>query len=63
MRLPQHTLDALELRQGDKLMSIRSSDIAFTMGAKGPLVEKGNRHPGSIEVFLPYIRPDSAHAR
>ena len=32
-------------------MSIRSSDIAFTMGAKGPLIEKGIKYPGQIEVF------------
>lgn len=57
VQLPQHTLEALGLRRGDKLMSIRSSGIAFTMGANGPLVEKGNRYPGLIEVFLPFTYP------
>lgn len=63
VQLPQSTLEALGLRRGDKLMSIRSSDIAFTMGAKGPLVEKGNRYPGLIEVFFPFTCPGSARAR
>lgn len=63
VQLPQHTLEALGLRRGNKLMSIRSSDIAFTMGARGPLVEKGNRYPGLIEVFSPYSRPNSGSAR
>lgn len=51
VRLPQYTLETLGLRAGDRLMSIRSSDIAFTMGARGPLIEKGNGYPGQIEVF------------
>lgn len=42
-----------ELRKsaGGKLLSIRSSDIAFTMGAKGPLLEKEKRFDGEIEVY------------
>ena len=49
--VPQKTLKFLNLKAGDRLMSIRSSDIAFTMGAKGPLIEKGMNYPGQIEVF------------
>ena len=33
-------LEQLNLNVGDELLCIRSSDIAFTMGAKGPLLEK-----------------------
>ena len=51
VQLPQKTLKFLNLKAGDRLMSIRSSDIAFTMGAKGPLIEKGMNYPGQIEVF------------
>jgi len=35
----------------EKLLAIRSSDIAFTMGAKGPLVEFAARFSGVIDVF------------
>ena len=34
-----------------QLLSIRSSDIAFTMGAKGPLLEKARNYQGEIPVF------------
>ena len=44
-------LDFLKLQPGDLLLSIRSSDIAFTMGAKGPLVEKAAAYPGEIAVY------------
>ena len=40
IKLPQSTLEVLKLQPGMELLSIRSSDIAFTMGAKGPLLEK-----------------------
>lgn len=35
-----------------ELLSIRSSDIAFTMGAKGPLLEKAENYDGEIPLFL-----------
>lgn len=41
----------LGLQCGDDLLSIRSSDIAFTMGAKGPLIEKSIHYEGTIERF------------
>ena len=34
-----------------KLLSIRSSNIAFTMGAKGPLLEKAENYNGEIPLF------------
>ena len=34
-----------------QLLSIRSSDIAFTMGAKGPLLEKAAHFDGEIPLF------------
>lgn len=33
------------------LLSIRSSDIAFTMGAKGPLLEKAHNFHGEIKRY------------
>ena len=44
-------LDLLRLGPGMELLSIRSSDIAFTMGAKGPLVERSEAYAGEIPVF------------
>ena len=41
----------LHLKSGMRLLSIRSSDIAFTMGAKGPLCEKAKRFDGEIPLF------------
>lgn len=33
------------------LLSIRSSDIAFTMGAEGPLIEKAENYGGKITLY------------
>ena len=41
----------LGLAPGMRLLSIRSSDIAFTMGAKGPLLERAARYPGRLPLF------------
>ena len=42
---------ALHLEPGMRLLSIRGSDIAFTMGAKGPLLEKAEQFDGEIPLF------------
>lgn len=34
-----------------QLLSIRSSDIAFTMGAKGPLSERASPFDGELPLF------------
>ena len=44
-------MDFLKVRPGMELLSIRSSDIAFTMGAKGPLLEKAENYDGEIPLF------------
>lgn len=49
--LPPDAAAFLRLSAGMELLSIRSSNIAFTMGAKGPLLEMAARYPGVIEVF------------
>lgn len=51
IKLPQSTLEVLELQPGMELLSIRSSDIAFTMGAKGPLLRKAHDFHGKIERY------------
>ena len=51
IKLPHSTLAVLDLQPGMELLSIRSSDIAFTMGAKGPLLQKAHNFQGSIEKY------------
>lgn len=41
----------LHLEPEMRLLSIRSSDIAFTMGAKGSLLEKAKHFDGEISLF------------
>ena len=51
VRLPENTMRYLNLSCGDILMSIKSSDIAFTMGARGPLMDKVHSYPGQIKEY------------
>lgn len=51
LQLTQKMMEFLNLKIGMELLSIRSSDIAFTMGAKGPLLEKADNYDGKIEVY------------
>jgi len=48
LTLPEALLAGLGLCVGMALLAIRSSDIAFTMGAKGPLLERAAAYPGEI---------------
>ena len=41
----------LKLESGMELLSIRSSDIAFTMGAYGRLVEESKKHEDEIPLY------------
>lgn len=49
--LTPEMMDFLHLGTGMRLLSIRSSDIAFTMGAKGPLLERAECFAGDIPQF------------
>ena len=51
IQLNQQILDFLNLNIGMELLSIRSSDIAFTMGATGPLLEKADNYEGEIPLY------------
>lgn len=51
IQLDQKMVNFLHLEIGMKLLSIRSSDIAFTMGAKGPLLEKAENYDGEITIY------------
>jgi hypothetical protein len=49
--LTDDILAFLKLETGMKLLSIRSSDITFTMGAYGRLVEESMKHDDKIPVY------------
>jgi len=49
--LTEDMREVLNINIGDKLLSIRSSDIAFCMGAKGQLIERAENYPGEIEFY------------
>lgn len=49
--LTNEMMSFLRIKLGMKLLSIRSSDIAFTMGAYGRLVEESKKHEDEIPVF------------
>ncbi|MCH1942288.1 hypothetical protein [Holdemania massiliensis] len=49
--LTEEMMKFLNIKPNMPLLSIRSSDIAFTMGAKGPLLEKAENYEGGIPLF------------
>ena len=51
VHLSSPLMQTLDIKVGDKLLAIRSSDIAFTLGAKGALIQKAHEYTGEIEVF------------
>ncbi|MCI1666394.1 MAG: hypothetical protein LKI25_08585 [Atopobiaceae bacterium] len=51
LAIPARTMADLEIAPGTRLLCIRSSDIAFTMGAKGPLWERARSYAGEIPSF------------
>ncbi|MDD7515494.1 transposase [Ruminococcus flavefaciens] len=50
--LTDEMLSFLKIKSGMKLISIRSSDIAFTMGAYGPLIEESMKHEDEISGIV-----------
>jgi hypothetical protein len=50
LKLPLRTLDSFNICPGDRLLSIRGSNIAFVMAQRGPLVKKAAAHP-EVPVF------------
>lgn len=51
IQLTDEMMNFLNLEIGMELLSIRSSDIAFTMGARGPLLEKTQTFDGQIKLY------------
>lgn len=51
IHLSDQLMKDLEIKVGDRLLSIRSSNIAFTMGVRGSLIYKANKYKGRIEMY------------
>ena len=51
VHLSPSLMQTLDIKVGDKLLAIRSSDIAFTLGAKGALIQKAHEYKGKIAIF------------
>ncbi|NLW71078.1 MAG: hypothetical protein GX061_08375 [Eubacteriaceae bacterium] len=51
IHLTEEMLSFLNILPKMQLLSIRSSDIAFTMGARGPLLDKADSFSGDLPVF------------
>ena len=51
LKLNEKILKVFSLKIGDKLLSIRGSDIAFVMGLKGLIIEAANNYKGKIESY------------
>lgn len=51
IRLTEAMQALLQLRAGMRLLSIRSSDIAFTMGARGPLIDRAAHFGGEMPLY------------
>jgi len=51
IRLTERMMDELSLQVGMELLSIRGSDVAFVMGAKGPLLQHAADYEGAIKIY------------
>ena len=49
VHLSDNLMKILDIKTGDKLLAIRSSNIAFTMGKKGELIDRANGYKAIIE--------------
>jgi len=45
LKLSKETMDIWCIKEGDLLLSIRSSNIAFVCIVKGPIIERAKTHP------------------
>jgi len=52
LRLSPHTMELFGVRPGDRLLSIRGSNIAFVLAVKGPIIEAANNYNGIIEEYI-----------
>lgn len=51
IKFREEMLETLDISIGTKLLVIRSSNIAFAMGARGPLLERAKNYTGTIRIY------------
>ena len=51
LRLNVNMMKMLDINIGDRLLSIRSSDIGFCMGQKGALIKRAENYQGEILIY------------
>jgi len=51
IKLPDYTMKSFDIKPGNKLLSIRGSNIAFVLAVKGPLIEAANNYKGVIDEY------------
>ena len=51
LRLSEEILKTFSIKRGDRLLSIRGSNLALGMGVKGPLIELANAYTGEIPTY------------
>ncbi len=51
IKFREEMLETLDISIGTKLLFIRSSNIAFAMGARGPLLERAKNYTGTIRIY------------
>ncbi len=49
--LSEQMLQSFDIAAGMRLLAVRSSNIAFLLGAKGPLLEYAAKYGGTLEEF------------
>lgn len=52
LKLPPETVSCFNIKENDKLLSIRGSNIAFVLAVKGPIIETAKNYKGTIEEYL-----------
>ena len=51
IQLTNYTMESFNIKPGNRLLSIRGSNIAFVLAVKGPLVEAANNYKGVIDEY------------
>lgn len=51
IRITEKTMHVFDVKPGDRLLSIRGSNVALVMAVKGPIINAAEKYEGVIEDF------------
>jgi hypothetical protein len=51
LKLPPETASCFKIKENDKLLSIRGSNIAVVLAVKGPIIETAKKYTGTIKEY------------